>query len=168
MERKSRLLTILLSSPSSIFFWNSGLWRYEIICERTCIHSVPCNSKVYFSLIVLYLQRIQPYSHSLYSKFVFFQHYIFSKTLQPILFSCRPSFLWVNFFDIIVKNARALSLESLVFIPFVSTVLSNRFWRTSRYLHRYYLWLVYQRMLSPYTKFHFGILQMPPFSWIYA
>ena len=36
-----------------------------------------------------------------------------------------------RFFVIIVENAQNVSLESFVFIPFASTVLSNRSWRTS-------------------------------------
>ena len=48
-------------------------------------------------------------------------------TLQQILFLCRPKYYSAIHCLIIIKNALTYSVESLVFIPFASTVLSNRF-----------------------------------------
>ena len=44
-----------------------------------------------------------------------------------------PNFLWSTFLVITSENVLAVSFESFVFIPFGSTVLSNKSWRTSKY-----------------------------------
>ena len=60
MDRKSEIYTCLVSTLSSNFFENLMLSRIESVCECTCIHCLPCNGKVYFSEIVLYVQQMQP------------------------------------------------------------------------------------------------------------
>ena len=79
-----------------------------------------------------------------------------------------PNELIQFLFVITVRNARNVSLESFVFNALASTVLSNSSWWTSGYLHRYYLWLVYQSILGPCTKLHFRIWQKLSFSGIHA
>ena len=86
----------------------------------------------------------------------------FSSLVYPILFG---SLLFCNQSQ---NSEWTVSLQSFVFILFVSTVLSNRSRRTSRYLSPLLFWLVYQRMLGPNTKFRFCTWQMLSFSWIYA
>ena len=58
------------------------------------------------------------------------------------------------FFLIIVKYARTVSLESFLSLCIYSSI-KQTLDELEDTLHRYYLSLVYQRMPSPYTKFHF-------------
>ena len=50
----------------------------------------------------------------------------FSSTYQQLLFPCRPNFFGSIHFVIMLKNAPTVSRESLIFISFASTVLSNK------------------------------------------
>ena len=76
------------------------------------------------------------------------------KTLQQLSFPAQPKIPWMDSF---CNHSQKwpLSLESFVFNLFPSTVLSNRSWRTSRYFSPL-IWLVYQRMIGPYTSFQFS------------
>ena len=72
----------------------------------------------------------------------------FIKLSNKICSFVNPIFLGRFFFVIKDKNARTVSLESFVFIPFASTVLSNRSWRT----RRYFTPLLFLASLSKYAK----------------
>ena len=78
-------------------------------------------------------------------------------TLQQIFFLCPPKFSCFNFSVIVVKM-----YEPSVWIPLFSFLLHPRSYQTDIYklvgaLQRYYLWIVYQLMTGPYTKFIFWI-----------
>ena len=53
-----------------------------------------------------------------------------SSKLRTLIY---PNFLWFFFLVIISEKVLTVSFESFVFIPFASTVLSNKSWRTSKY-----------------------------------
>ena len=58
-------------------------------------------------------------------KLVFLQLCKVFQTLQQFVFPCRTKFSWGRFFFASLEKIRTVSLESFVFIPFASTVLSN-------------------------------------------
>ena len=79
-----------------------------------------------------------------------------SRKFCPLIY---PKFLSLFFLIIIFENVLTVSFESFVFIPFSSTVLSNKPWRTSKYFTPLLSSANYQHMLDPYTKFEFWISQ---------
>ena len=83
------------------------------------------------------------------------------RILQQLPFPGRPKFFSVDsFFVILVKIERTVSVEPFVFIPFASTVLSNKSPRTRRY---------FTASLSlDYLYLHFGLWQLTSFTWNYA
>ena len=65
-----------------------------------------------------------------------------------ILFPCQIKFSGSSLFRNHSQNARTVSLESFVYIPFASTVPSNRSWRT----RRHFTPLLSLASLSTYAK----------------
>ena len=61
MDKKSDILIFFAIKSSDLF------------CEYSSIQNFPCNGKVYFPGLVLYVQLMQPQSHSLLSKIVLLQ-----------------------------------------------------------------------------------------------
>ena len=92
----------------------------------------PCNGKVYFSGIVLNVQQMQPWYHSLWICTPSALHSFLNSPANSVPLPTQK-LLRRFFFVIIVKNSRTVSLESFVFIPFVTTVLSNKSWWTRSY-----------------------------------
>ena len=126
----------LVSSLWNIFLWNSGLWGMEKICESTCNHDFPCNGKEPFSRIIVYVQQ-----NSLISLIL---EQILIPSAQQTSSNSPANFVVLStrvvlvrlVFVIKFKNARSVSSEPFVFIPFAPTVLSNKSWRTSKYFIR--------------------------------
>ena len=142
MDKKSDFLTSsCFKSIDQIFLESNvetnrgSLW----ICGCTCTHSLPCNCKDYSSMIVMYVQQMQPWSHSLWIWFVFLEHYINFETLQQTLSTVNPYFLGTLSFVIMVENTLTVSSKSFVSNPFESTVRSNKSWRTIKYFTSLFL-----------------------------
>ena len=100
--------------------------------------------------------RLTPSGLNLFS----FSFATFFRTLQQFLFPCRPNFSGLDFFVMVVKSARTVSLESFVFgfslqLQFYQACLDEIVDNSRRYCFS----LVYQIMPGPYLKVRFGIWQ---------
>ena len=107
MDKKSDFLIFFGIKPIEQFF--SRLHGFDEVTQFvnvlvSIIYHV--TVKYLFSGIVLYVQQMQPWSHSLWSNIVFLHLCKVFKLLQQILFACRPKFSWVDsFIEIMVKIA---------------------------------------------------------------
>ena len=65
MDKKSEFFTFFRIKSIKQFLLELGVVTIEPVFQCNCIHCLQCNSKVYFSGIVLYVQQMQSWSHSL-------------------------------------------------------------------------------------------------------
>ena len=139
MEKELELLAVCGITSFSKFLWNSSLWRFETICERTCTHIFLYDSKEYVSRSFFTFNKCTlSVTHCrvvLYS----FSFPNFRKIFKKFLFPCWPPFPGVDSF-FLSQLKKPTSLDELVDT-----------------LHCYYFWPVCQHMPSPHINLHLWI-----------
>ena len=130
--KKSEFCHLLASNQPKNSSWTSNLRKTVGTFERICTHSPPCNGEEWFSWSYCTFKKATMFSFIVewtFNPWKLQKAIKFSGKLHPFL---NPNFLGSILFLIMFENALTVSLESLVFITFASTVQSNKSGRTSK------------------------------------